>query len=229
MVRLGCEGLLESHRERPDQDGPYQRDAFRLLRRRAWQRGLRLRRRQPRLSARYGRHRCLQHDALQCPRLAQRGDLRAAMRFRTRWRTSDSRGNSDITTPGGQRTVSGGFVQLKNNYSTCARGRQCGRYDRYHLDFRDGVDGRRPLLAEDHRRRDAGGGLHALCQLCRRLPRTFDHGNARERAACRRYRQRLVLPLPVGYAGTRCRLTSASCQIRTCGRRSARTRKSAST
>ena len=28
MVRLGREGLLESHRERPDQDGPYQRDCL---------------------------------------------------------------------------------------------------------------------------------------------------------------------------------------------------------
>ena len=35
MVRLGCEGLLESHRERPDQDLPHQHDSVRLLRRRA--------------------------------------------------------------------------------------------------------------------------------------------------------------------------------------------------
>ena len=35
MVRLGCEGLLESYGERPDQDVPHQHDSFRLLRRRA--------------------------------------------------------------------------------------------------------------------------------------------------------------------------------------------------
>ena len=35
--------------------------------------------------------------------------------------TSDLRGNSNITTPGGMRTVSGGFVQWKENYCTCSR------------------------------------------------------------------------------------------------------------
>ena len=48
--------------------------------------------------------------------------------------TSDSRGNSNITTPGGQRTVSGGFAQLKQNYSTWLEVVSAIRYDRYDLD-----------------------------------------------------------------------------------------------
>ena len=48
-------------------------------------------------------------------------------------RTSDSRGNSNITTPGGLRTVSGGFAQLKQNYSTWFEVVSAIRYDRYDL------------------------------------------------------------------------------------------------
>jgi hemoglobin/transferrin/lactoferrin receptor protein len=48
--------------------------------------------------------------------------------------TADSRGNSNITTPGGRRTVTGGFVQLKNNYSTWLEVVSAIRYDRYDLD-----------------------------------------------------------------------------------------------
>jgi hemoglobin/transferrin/lactoferrin receptor protein len=47
--------------------------------------------------------------------------------------TFDSRGNSNITTPGGQRTVSGGFAQLKQNYSTWLEVVSAIRYDRYEL------------------------------------------------------------------------------------------------
>lgn len=47
--------------------------------------------------------------------------------------TSDSRGNSNITTPGGRRTVSGGFVQLKNNYATWLEIVSALRYDHYEL------------------------------------------------------------------------------------------------
>jgi hemoglobin/transferrin/lactoferrin receptor protein len=47
--------------------------------------------------------------------------------------TTDSRGNSNITTPGGTRTVSGGFVQLKNNYSTWLEVVSAVRYDHYEL------------------------------------------------------------------------------------------------
>jgi hemoglobin/transferrin/lactoferrin receptor protein len=49
-------------------------------------------------------------------------------------KTFDSRGNSNVTTPSGQRTVSGGFVQLKNNYSTWLEIVSAIRYDRYDLD-----------------------------------------------------------------------------------------------
>uniref|UniRef100_Q07LU9 TonB-dependent heme/hemoglobin receptor family protein n=1 Tax=Rhodopseudomonas palustris (strain BisA53) TaxID=316055 RepID=Q07LU9_RHOP5 len=47
--------------------------------------------------------------------------------------TWDSRGNSNITTPSGTRTVSGGFVQLKNNYSTWLEVVSAVRYDHYEL------------------------------------------------------------------------------------------------
>lgn len=47
--------------------------------------------------------------------------------------TFDSRGNSNITTPSGKRTVSGGFVQLKNNYSSWLEVVSAVRYDRYEL------------------------------------------------------------------------------------------------
>src|SRR5882724_7271499 len=48
--------------------------------------------------------------------------------------TFDARGNSNVTTPGGKRTVSGGFVQLKQNYSTWLEIVSAIRYDRYDLD-----------------------------------------------------------------------------------------------
>lgn len=47
--------------------------------------------------------------------------------------TSDSRGNSNITTPSGKRTVSGGFVQLKSNYSSWLEVIGAARYDHYEL------------------------------------------------------------------------------------------------
>lgn len=47
--------------------------------------------------------------------------------------TTDSRGNSNITTPSGIRTVSGGFMQLKQNYSTWFEAVSAIRYDRYNL------------------------------------------------------------------------------------------------
>jgi len=49
-------------------------------------------------------------------------------------RTFDSRGNSNVTTPGGKRNVSGGFAQLKQNYSTWLEVISAIRYDRYDLD-----------------------------------------------------------------------------------------------
>ena len=47
--------------------------------------------------------------------------------------TFDSRGNSNITTPGGERTVSGAFAQVKSNYSTWLEVIGAARYDRYEL------------------------------------------------------------------------------------------------
>jgi len=56
------------------------------------------------------------------------GDL-----FRDDVSTWDTRGNSNITTPGGVRTVSGAFVQLKSNYSTWLEVISAVRYDHYEL------------------------------------------------------------------------------------------------
>jgi hemoglobin/transferrin/lactoferrin receptor protein len=56
--------------------------------------------------------------------------------FRDDVATSDARGNSNITTPSGIRTVSGGFIQLKQNYSTWFEAISAIRYDRYDLDSR---------------------------------------------------------------------------------------------
>jgi hemoglobin/transferrin/lactoferrin receptor protein len=53
--------------------------------------------------------------------------------FNDKVTTSDSRGNSNITTPSGERTVSGGFVQLKNNYSSWLEVISALRYDHYEL------------------------------------------------------------------------------------------------
>jgi hemoglobin/transferrin/lactoferrin receptor protein len=47
--------------------------------------------------------------------------------------TFDSRGNSNITTPSGERTVGGGFVQLKNNYASWLEVISALRYDHYEL------------------------------------------------------------------------------------------------
>jgi hemoglobin/transferrin/lactoferrin receptor protein len=69
------------------------------------------------------------------------GDWRNALTygfdaFQDDVRTFDRRGNSNITTPGGQRTVSGGFAQLKQSYSTWLEVVSAIRYDRYDLDSR---------------------------------------------------------------------------------------------
>ena len=45
--------------------------------------------------------------------------------------TSDSRGNSNVTTPSGLRTVTGGFAQWKMNYSTWFEVVSAIRYDHY--------------------------------------------------------------------------------------------------
>jgi hemoglobin/transferrin/lactoferrin receptor protein len=53
--------------------------------------------------------------------------------FNDKASTFDSRGNSNITTPSGDRTVGGGFVQLKNNYATWLEVITALRYDHYEL------------------------------------------------------------------------------------------------
>ena len=67
------------------------------------------------------------------------GDFRNAVTigfdaFKDDVSTTDARGNSNITTPGGHRMVSGGFIQLKQNYSTWLEVVSAMRYDRYDLD-----------------------------------------------------------------------------------------------
>ena len=90
------------------------------------QQRLRLRRRQARLSARHGRHRCLQHDALQCRRLAQRGRPTASTCFRTRWYVRQPR--QFQRHDAGRRAH--GFRRLRpveEQLFHLARGRQCGQ------------------------------------------------------------------------------------------------------
>lgn len=53
--------------------------------------------------------------------------------FNDKVATFDNRGNSNVTTPGGERTVGGGFVQLKSNYSTWLEVVGAARYDHYEL------------------------------------------------------------------------------------------------
>ena len=125
--------------------------------------------------------------------------------FQDKVATNDLRGTSDVTTPGGQRTVSGGFVQWKANYTSLLEVIGGLRYDNYQLSSATTSTGGDRLSPKITVGLMPTADPDALCQLRRRLPCSLDHRNARERAACRRYRQRLVLPLPVGYAGTRCR------------------------
>ena len=66
------------------------------------------------------------------------GDWRTAVTygfdaFQDTVTTRDSRGNSNITTPGGERTVSGGFIQVKNNYGSWLEVIGALRYDHYEL------------------------------------------------------------------------------------------------
>lgn len=53
--------------------------------------------------------------------------------FNDKVTTTDSRGNSNITTPSGERTVSGGLIQLKNNYASWLEVIAAARYDHYEL------------------------------------------------------------------------------------------------
>jgi hemoglobin/transferrin/lactoferrin receptor protein len=66
------------------------------------------------------------------------GDWRNALTwgidaFQDDVQTTDSRGNSNITTPSGIRNVSGGFLQLKQNYGTWFEAVSAIRFDHYDL------------------------------------------------------------------------------------------------
>ena len=141
--------------------------------------------------------------------------------FQDKVRTSDSRGNSNITTPGGQRTVSGGFVAVEAELFDLARSRQRDPLRPLRSEFADGVDrggdrfspkitvgvtpvaGFTPYVsyAEGYRAPSITETLIAGAHATGGGPAFFPCPG-RHRAAC-----------------------SASCPIRTCGRRSARTRK----
>jgi len=54
--------------------------------------------------------------------------------FQDKVTTGDRSGTSEITTPGGRRTVSGAFVQWKANYSTLLEAVGAVRYDNYRLE-----------------------------------------------------------------------------------------------
>jgi hemoglobin/transferrin/lactoferrin receptor protein len=67
------------------------------------------------------------------------GDLRNAITFgadgfQDDVTTTEARGNSNVTTPGGVRTVTGGFVQWKMNYSSWLEVVGAIRYDNYQLE-----------------------------------------------------------------------------------------------
>ena len=67
------------------------------------------------------------------------GDLRNAVTFgadgfQDDVTTTEARGNSNVTTPGGVRTVTGGFAQWKMNYSTWLEVVSAIRYDNYKLE-----------------------------------------------------------------------------------------------
>jgi hemoglobin/transferrin/lactoferrin receptor protein len=53
--------------------------------------------------------------------------------FNDKVETFDPHGNSNVTTPGGERTVGGGFAQMKSNYSTWLEIIGALRYDTYEL------------------------------------------------------------------------------------------------
>ena len=123
--------------------------------------------------------------------------------FQDKVATDDLRGTSDVTTPGGQAHGVRRVRAVEGQLHLDARSGRRVALRQLPAGIGDDVRRRRSPVAEDHGRSDAHGRADALCQLCRRLPCSVDHRNARQRSACRRYRQRLVLPLSVGYSGTR--------------------------
>ena len=132
VVRLGCEGLLESYRQRSGQDGTHEHGRVDLLRRRSRKCGLRL----------IGSNRgylldTVGVDVYNTTRF-ETDDWRHAVTygldaFQDKVSTEDIRGTSEVTTPGGRRTVSGGFVQWKANYTSMLEVVGALRYDNYKL------------------------------------------------------------------------------------------------
>ncbi len=95
--------------------------------------------------------------------------------FQDRVSTSDASGNSNVTTPGGERTVSGAFSQLKLNYLTWLEVVGAVRFDNYSLSSGGDQLQRQQIFTEDHSGRDAVCRLPALCELCRGLSCSVDH------------------------------------------------------
>src|SRR5258708_1488155 len=98
------------------------------------------------------------------------GDWRNALTygfdaFQDDVKTFDSRGNSNITTPSGQRTVSGGLRAVEEQLLDLARDRQFDSLRSVRPGLGQCIVRRRPVLSKDHGRRDAGGGLYPPCQL----------------------------------------------------------------
>jgi hemoglobin/transferrin/lactoferrin receptor protein len=159
------------------------------------------------------------------------GDWRHALTygfdgFQDQVSTWDSSGNSNATTPPGTRTVWGGFFQYKANYSSLLEVVSAVRYDNYELkSVAGGASGDRfspkitvgllpaavmtPYVsyAEGYR---APSITETLVTGTHAAASTFD-------------------AIFLCAAASRRLLASASCRIRVCGRRSAKTRKSAST
>ena len=137
--------------------------------------------------------------------------------FQRRGRQSSIRpATATVTTPNGERTVSGAFVQWKVNYSTWLEVDQ--RAALRQLRARRRRHARRAAITSRRRSRSASrrSRLHGLRHLCGRLSRAGGHRDAWSPARTRRSR-------PAS------RTCSPSCRTRPCGRRSARPRKSAST
>ena len=154
-VRLGCQGLLESHRKRPDQDRAHQHDSRTAAYCGPGVPG-------NNVSGCIGSNRgylldTIGIDVYNTSRF-EIGDWRHAVTygldaFQDKVVTYDQRGNSNVTTPGGKRTVSGGFVQWKANYTSHARDRQRGTLRQ--LRARIGHDVRQAATACRRRSRSA--------------------------------------------------------------------------
>ena len=135
VVRLERDAVRQPHRERPDQDLSLHRPAVPAIAAPATPETT-----SPAASATSAAMCSTPSGSMSTtPRALMSRDWRNALTygfdaFQDNVKTSDSRGNSNITTPGGLRTVSGGFVQLKNNYSSWLEVVSAIRYDRYDLD-----------------------------------------------------------------------------------------------